>query len=169
MTSPICRVSWLDRVIDEAWATAPPAPPVGAGNLGRAPELPLTRAGLAKALELAGWRVRWNPVARHVEAQRVGGVDWEEAAGLLRHRMMVDTSEAATMRRGAHLEPWRIASARLEDRLLAVVASHDVADFADVEGSQTYETVLTWATATASGRIPMQISDVVSAASPLDL
>ena len=44
------------------------------------PVLPITADGLAEALRLAGWSVRWNTTARHVEARR----GWRLAGGVRR-------------------------------------------------------------------------------------
>ena len=159
-----------ERIVDQEWAAPPPAapaapPPAAPAAAAAAAEAPagrpvlsLTDDGLAEALRLAGWRVRWNPQARHVEAAREGGEDWTEAAGLTRDIFMNDCSKVAMMRRGARDEPWRTNSRGLEDRLLAVVAARNVAK--DAEGSPVYETVAAWARAQREPR-PMTITEVL--------
>ena len=88
------------------------------------PELEITDDGLAEALRLAGWELRWNARARRVEA-RHGEDDWQSCDGLQRSLLLNACSKVAVMRRpsSVHGEPWRIASRNLQQELLEVVAA----------------------------------------------
>ena len=110
------------------------------------PELEADDDGLAEAVRLAGWAVRWNVTARRVEARK--GEQWQDCAGLVRHQMMNDCSRVAVIRRSWKPEPWRIP-VRLEDRLLAVVAARTSYEGA---GTPVYEAVREWGAALTGGR-----------------
>ena len=86
------------------------------------PELEADDDGLAEAVRLAGWAVRWNVTARRVEARKGEGGEWQDCAGLVRHQMLNDCSRVAVIRRSWKPEPWRIPSVRLEDRLLEMAS-----------------------------------------------
>ena len=123
------------------------------------PVLPITADGLAEALRLAGWSVRWNTTARHVEARRGEDGDWLEASGVHLHQMMDACSRDAKMQRGANApEPWRIASSRLEERLLVVVAARS--PFEGI-GSPVHQTVDDWAGALVGGGRAMTLTEVL--------
>ena len=127
------------------------------------PELPITDDGLARALELAGWEVRWNVTARHVEA-RTGGGEWQECAGLSRDLLMEACAGVAVLRRAYKSVPWRINSPRLEDRLLRVVASRNPFEGA---GTEVFYTVREWAESLPGGGRTMTLSAVLIASGVL--
>ena len=126
------------------------------------PELEIDDDGMAEALRLAGWEVRWNVTARRVEARH--GDDWHECTGLVRDQMMTDASKVAVMRRGWRVEPWRIPSVRLEDRLLAVVAARHQFEG---KGTPVYEAVREWACGLRGGARAIRLADALIAAGVL--
>ena len=87
------------------------------------PELDTDDDGLARALALAGWSLRWNRRGLVVEARRTGSDGpWTRCDGNMLDMVLNDCSKHAVMRRGMYQEPWRIVSGRQEKRLVVCVA-----------------------------------------------
>lgn len=124
-------------------------------------EVPITPDGLAEVLDQSGWRLAWNTTARRVVARKGDEGDWLDCDGLTRDQMLEDCAAAAILPRRSvgDAAPWRIRGARLEDRLLRVVAARNQIEGA---GSEVYQAVREWAGGKSGVRL--SLTDVLAEA-----
>lgn len=94
----------------------------GAPNL---PEVAYTDDGLAAVIATAGGAVRFNDVQHAVEVRLPGTDAWVHGDDEVIDDLMVECSKVARGASGSRVGPWRIPGARLEKRLLGVVARRD--------------------------------------------
>ena len=118
------------------------------------PELPATADGLEEAMRLCSpsWELRWNETADQPEARRKGEPHWRACVADVLDDLLYACSEAAQVRRGAMLEPWGLRGARMERRIVGVVARRRPEAG---EGSATFHAVLEWAGETRGRRMPL--------------
>ena len=135
-----------------------------AGIRAERPEVPITPDGLAEVLDRAGWSLAWDTTAHRVVARQGDEGDWLDADGLTRDQMLEDVAGAAILPRRAvgDAQPWRVRGARLEDRLLRVVAARNQIEG---EGSTVYQAVREWAGTVQGAR--MTLSEILAAAKVL--
>ena len=119
--------------------------------------------GLAEAVKLAGWAVRWNTIAGRVEALPPGGDTWAPAEGSILDDLLHACSKVARVQRGWRIEPFHIPSARLEKRVLGVVARRQPVTG---EPDTVQAAVLAWAAGRAGER--RSLGEVLKAAGCLN-
>ena len=96
----------------------------GDDGLDGLPVLPQTDEGLLLALKLAKWELRWSETRARPEARRVDADEWLPAAGYVLDDLLNDCSRVAHAARWANatLIPWCLPGARIEARIVGVVA-----------------------------------------------
>ncbi len=116
-----------------------------------APVFPVSPDGLAAALAVAGWRLRFNTTCETVECCGPDGHDeWAECSGVRRALMFEEIAKVArreSMGGSAGTLPWRVGH-RLEERLLLCVAAKNQTEAA---GTLAHEAVLDWAAGRRTG------------------
>ena len=127
---------------DAAAARARLAGRLGGREAPGLPTIPPTDDGFVLVLRRADWSLRWNVRARRVEARHGDEGAWLVVDEVLADDIFTAVSKVALVSRGNQSEPWGVRSARMERRLLNVVARRSTIEG---DGDAIFQTVTAWA------------------------